>query len=111
MGTEHLRPVPCGGELQPAPMDKTSAAMAAALSGGGFRATLAGVGALRLVASIGALQNLRFVSSVSGGSIANGLVAKAWPDLRAEGLQRSAFDDFVVEPLVRRSAASRSRGS
>jgi NTE family protein len=46
------------------------------LSGGGFRATFAAVGALRYVADAGLLGSVRCVSSVSGGSIANGLLAR-----------------------------------
>jgi NTE family protein len=102
LGTEHLRPTPCGDSLRPAPPADSPAPLASTLSGGGFRATLAGVGALRLVAGIGGFANLRYVSSVSGGSIANGLLARAWPDLRARGFTVDAFDELVVEPLVDR---------
>lgn len=49
-----------------------------ALSGGGFRATLAALGALRYLADVGLLCNVRLVSSVSGGSIANGMLATQW---------------------------------
>ena len=83
-------------------MDKTATAMAAALSGGGFRATLAGVGAMRLIAGIDGCKDLRYVSSVSGGSIANGLLARAWPNLKAKGFPVDAYDELVVEPLVKR---------
>jgi NTE family protein len=72
------------------------------LSGGGFRATLAGLGAARLLADAGMLSSLRYLSSVSGGSIANGLIAEAWSQLRAAGYTAQAFDDLVIDPLIER---------
>lgn len=102
LGTDPLRPTPCDDPLRPAQVDTSSAAIAAALSGGGFRATLAGVGALRLIAGIGGFENLRYVSSVSGGSIANGLLAVHWPDLKAQDFSVEAYDHLVVDPLVER---------
>ena len=72
-----------------------------ALSGGGLRATLAGLGTLRLLADIGRLGDIRHLTSVSGGSIAVGLVALRWDHLRARGFTRAAFDEFVTVPLLR----------
>lgn len=71
-----------------------------ALSGGGFRATLSALGALRLLADIGALGRVEVCSSVSGGSIASGLLAMHWKQLQAEGFTREAFDRLVVAPFV-----------
>jgi predicted acylesterase/phospholipase RssA len=45
-----------------------------ALSGGGHRATLFGLGSLLALADAGLNERIVSVSSVSGGSIANGIV-------------------------------------
>lgn len=80
--------------------------IAVALSGGGFRATLAGLGVLRFLADAGLLGQVRYVSSVSGGSIANGLVARQYPALQAAGFSGQAFVDLVEEPTVARISES-----
>jgi NTE family protein len=56
-----------------------------ALSGGGIRATLFHLGALLRINQLGKLREIDRISSVSGGSIAAGLLAVAWPDLTWEG--------------------------
>lgn len=85
--------------------------MAVALSGGGFRATLAGLGVLRFLADAGMLEQVRYVSSVSGGSLANGLFARHYPRVREGGFSREAFDEHVVRPFVASiSSRSLSRG-
>ena len=71
-----------------------------ALSGGGFRATLAGIGSLRRLAVIGKLRSVRHVSSVSGGSIANGLLAQAWAGLRDAGFTVDKFDELITAPAL-----------
>lgn len=72
------------------------------MSGGGFRATLAGLGALRLLADIGKLGQLRYLSSVSGGSITNAVTARFWRDLRAHQFRSEAYDELVIDPVVLR---------
>lgn len=52
-----------------------------ALSGGGFRAVLFHVGVLRRLNQMGVLARLARISSVSGGSIVNGLLAVRWSKL------------------------------
>ena len=42
------------------------------------------------------------MSSVSGGSVANALLAVAWPRVRSDGFTGDAVADHVVEPLVGR---------
>ena len=76
------------------------AAIAVALSGGGFRATLAGLGVLRLLADSGLLDRVRYVSSVSGGSVASGLMAVNLPGIRDRNWSRDAFDELVLGPFV-----------
>jgi len=65
------------------------------LSGGGYRAALFHLGALRRLNEVGLLATLDTISSVSGGSIANGLLAKVWPALRQKlNAATGVFGDF-----------------
>ena len=71
-----------------------------ALSGGGYRAMLFHAGALRRLNETGYLPRLDFVSSVSGGSIASGVLASAWADLDFAPDGRAVnLEEKVVEPL------------
>jgi NTE family protein len=97
-----LQASPCGDALRPATPASSDDPVAATFSGGGFRATLASLGVVRLLADAGMLPNVRYVSSVSGGSVANGLVATAWPELRRRGFSSDAVDELVVDPFVKR---------
>lgn len=76
--------------------------VAVALSGGGFRATLAGLGVLQLLADSGLLGNVRYSSSVSGGSVANGLFAHHYDELAEAGFTGQAFNRIVVAPFIER---------
>ena len=67
------------------------------LSGGGYRAMLFHVGALWRLMEAGKLLGLTRISSVSGGSITAGVLALAWPALKADGM--AAFEREVVAPL------------
>jgi NTE family protein len=69
------------------------------LSGGGYRAMLFHVGALRRLHELGALARLARVSSVSGGSITAGVVARHWAQLTDAHGDVSAFDELVQAPL------------
>ena len=72
-----------------------------AMSGGGFRATLFHLGALVRLNEFGYLRKLDRFSSVSGGSITNGLLAVRWNQLQfnpATGVAAN-FGPLIVEPL------------
>jgi NTE family protein len=97
-----LRPQRCSQGIPPPEPPPNDSRVAVTLSGGGFRATLAGVGALRLLADAGLLGDLGYLSSVSGGSITNGVTARSRTRLRASGFTPEAFDQHVTEPLVER---------
>jgi NTE family protein len=87
-----------GERLEERPADRT----ALCLSGGGYRAMLFHLGALWRLAELGYLPRLDRISSVSGGSITAGVLARNWDALRfddrgvAEG-----FEDAVVAPVRR----------
>src|SRR5215210_2011683 len=82
--------VACAAErpssLPPAPPRQPPFALA--FSGGGFRATLSAVGVLRFMADARLLGQVRWVSSVSGGSVAQGLFAHAYPELEKADFSR-----------------------
>ncbi|MEV6827646.1 patatin-like phospholipase family protein [Amycolatopsis sp. NPDC051102] len=82
-------------------MDSTKrAGVGLALSGGGYRAMLFHAGALRRLNELGWLPKLTTVSSVSGGSIAAGVLAHAWSKLwfGEDGVAEN-FDKEVVQPI------------
>lgn len=72
-----------------------------AFSGGGFRATLAALGVIRFMAGSGLLGRVRYVSSVSGGSVAHGLFATRYSDLESAAFSQDAVDGQVIGPFVR----------
>lgn len=84
----------------PAPKDGPT--FAVCLSGGGFRASLAALGVLRFLADAGLLDQVRYVSSVSGGSLANGLFAHQYAALQEHQFSGEAVDDVVIEPFLTR---------
>lgn len=71
------------------------------LSGGGFRAMLFHLGSLIRLNELGMLQGIDRISSVSGGSLAAGILAAGWAklDFDAEGVARG-FHPNVSEPLL-----------
>jgi NTE family protein len=76
--------------------------IALCLSGGGYRAMLFHLGALWRLNELGQLRLLGRVSSVSGGSITNGVLGLAWDRLEFDKSGVSpAFRDEVVEPIRR----------
>jgi NTE family protein len=89
-------------ENQPAAFGVRKNKLGLCLSGGGFRATLFHLGALRRLNEVGLLSRFDTISSVSGGSIINGVLARAWPSLRwgAGGV----FENFSEE-VERRTRA------
>ena len=74
--------------------------LALAFSGGGWRAALAAAGVLRFVAEAGLLPRVRWVSSVSGGSIVNGLLAVSRQRISAAGFSPDSVDREVIAPLL-----------
>jgi NTE family protein len=82
------------------PARRDRSLLALSFSGGGWRAALAAAGVLRFVAEAGLLPRVRWVSSVSGGSVTNGILATARPQLAAGGLDGEAVDRHVIAPLL-----------
>lgn len=70
------------------------------LSGGGFRATLFHLGCVLRLNELGVLGRLSTITSVSGGSILNGVLATRWSDLRDDGSGTYAnMDEVVAKPV------------
>ena len=70
------------------------------LSGGGFRATLFHLGAVERLNELGLMSRLAVITSVSGGSILNGVLATRWSRLTLG--QDGVFTNFqpvIAEPV------------
>ena len=83
----------------PEPGPGGSTQLGLCLSGGGFRAAFYGFGALRYLAEAGHLARLKVVSSVSGGSIAAGMVADRWQAFEQAGGSLDAFLATIDAPF------------
>jgi NTE family protein len=83
-------------------VDAPAVGIGLCLSGGGYRAMLFHVGGLMRLNEAGYLPRLDRISSVSGGSIAAGVLGSRWHSLRfsASGVADN-FADQVLEPLRR----------
>jgi NTE family protein len=77
--------------------------MGLALSGGGFRASLFHLGSLWRLNELGLLRGFDIITSVSGGSIISGLMARHWNDFtweaRGQGFVATNFHEKIVAPL------------
>jgi NTE family protein len=82
------------------PLDAPEPGIALCLSGGGYRAMVFHVGALWRLNELGWLPKLDRVSSVSGGSIAAGVLAHRWSQLVfGAGGAAEGFEQALVEPV------------
>jgi NTE family protein len=81
--------------------DRERAGIALCLSGGGYRAMVFHAGVLSGLNELGYLPRLDFVSSVSGGSLAAGVLGLAWRQLRFDDATGRAenLDELVLRPL------------
>jgi NTE family protein len=95
-----IEPCPANPDPPPTPIREPCEFLAVSLSGGGWRAALTGAGALRFLVDAGLLGRVRWVSSVSGGSITNGLLAHSYRGLREVEFSPTAFDEAVLRPLL-----------
>ena len=91
---ESLAPVSSAGPSAP------RTGLGVCLSGGGTRAALFHAGALLRLDELGLLGKVDRFSSVSGGSLLNGLLATRWRELAFDPDGRSGLvRDVIIEPL------------
>jgi NTE family protein len=81
--------------------DSLQDGIALCLSGGGYRAMLFHLGALWRLNELRILRDLKRVSSVSGGSIAAGVVGAAWRDLKFVDGGAANFVEKIAAPIHR----------
>jgi len=79
---------------------KRRTGLALALSGGGYRASLYHLGLLRRLNEIGLLSQVDAISSVSGGSITNAVLAKTVDRWKSGQLDRPEWDRMIRDPLA-----------
>ena len=106
MPSDEIPPAETTGSLEAAasPLygdepDKLEPGVALCLSGGGYRAMLFHAGAVWRLNELGYLAQLKRVSSVSGGSITNGVLGMNWAKLRYENGVASNLDELFVKPI------------
>lgn len=82
------------------PTDPNDRGWCLCLSDGGFRATLFHLGVVQRLNELGVLAKLSTITSVSGGSILNGVMATRWSRLRlgSDGVFTN-LDEEVARPL------------
>lgn len=95
------RPAPDAWPVHDVPegADEARPGIALCLSGGGYRAMLFHVGALWRLNELGLLGRISRVSSVSGGSIAAGILALHWKRMTFGQGAAPEFDEQVVQPI------------
>jgi NTE family protein len=92
--------IPVGDFADPRESSAPEAGIALCLSGGGYRAMLFHAGAFLRLNECGYLPKLARISSVSGGSIAAGVLGLAWSKLQFDDLDRASnFKDAVIAPI------------
>lgn len=96
---------PADAEMQP----EDGAALC--LSGGGYRAMIFHVGVLWRLNETKLLSKIKRFSSVSGGSITTGVLARGWRDLNFQDDAAANFVDVVVRPLRRMASTSIDLGA
>jgi NTE family protein len=74
--------------------------LALCLSGGGYRTALFHAGTLLRLNEMGVLKEVEAVSSVSGGSVINGVLAKHWIDLKWEGGVATNLSEAVISKII-----------
>ena len=89
--------------------DRTpEAGTALCLSGGGYRAMLFHLGCLWRLNELGLMAKLDRISSVSGGSIAAGVLGMNWVALNFQSRTASAnFNELIVTWIMRAAVPSR----
>jgi NTE family protein len=91
--------------------EKLEEGVALCLSGGGYRAMLFHAGAVWRLNELGYLPKLKRISSVSGGSITNGVLAMNWAKLRFDSGVASNLEELLIQPIRRLASTTIDKGA
>ena len=91
--------------------EKLEPGIALCLSGGGYRAMLFHIGAIWRLNELGYLPKLNRISSVSGGSITNGVLAMNWAKLRYDDGVATNLEELLVQPMRKLAAKTIDKGA
>jgi NTE family protein len=80
---------------------KVEEGVALCLSGGGYRATLFHAGPVWRLNELAYLPKLNRFSSVSGGSVTNGVLAMNWTKLRFDNGVASNLEELLIQPICK----------
>jgi NTE family protein len=123
LGDPSSRPFGSHPDQQSGPIDAASSpvesgeperleqGVALCLSGGGYRAMLFHVGAIWRLNELGYLPKLNRVSSVSGGSITNGVLGMNWERLRFDDGVATNLDEQLVRPIRKLASKTIDKGA
>ena len=100
-----------GSPVEAGEPEKLEPGVALCLSGGGYRAMLFHVGAILRLNELGYLPKLNRISSVSGGSITNGMLALNWTKLRYDNDVATNLDELFVRPLRKLASKTIDKGA
>ena len=100
-----------GSPVEAGEPEKLEPGVALCLSGGGYRAMLFHVGAIWRLNELGYLPKLNRISSVSGGSITNGMLALNWTKLRYDNDVATNLDELFVRPLRKLASKTIDKGA
>ena len=91
--------------------EKLEQGVALCLSGGGFRAMLFHAGAVWRLNELGYLPKLNRISSVSGGSITNGVLAMNWAKLRYDNGVANNLEEQLIQPIRKLASTTIDKGA
>jgi NTE family protein len=91
--------------------EKLEEGVALCLSGGGYRAMLFHVGAVWRLNELGYLPKLNRISSVSGGSITNGMLAMNWTKFRFDNGVASNLGELLIQPIRKLASTTIDQGA
>lgn len=98
--TPNLQPVRDIPGDDAAKITKPEPGMALCLSGGGYRAMVFHLGAIWRINEAGLLQGMKRISSVSGGSIASGMLGLKWKKLKFQNGVATNLVEEVIDPVL-----------
>ncbi len=91
--------------------EKLEQGVALCLSGGGYRAMLFHAGAVWRLNELGYLPKLNRISSVSGGSITNGVLAMNWAKLRYDNGVANNLEEQLIQPIRKLASTTIDKGA